>query len=491
MSRRAVPARPRVSVRAVLAALTFGSALGGCSEIGNTGLGGPPRIVALAIAANPANALSSLVTYTALGSDSARVRYWSDSEPAGETPSVSGPGGTGAVPVLGLRPQSLYHAVLEVKGVGGTTLSAPLDLRTGNLPAALQNVRLALSGPATPPPGFLLTSVTLADTAYAVAFDHTGAIRWYRGFATQGGEHALACEQQPDGNFTLFVGASSGWQPVPGRYYEFTPAGDSVSTYTAGDALYTDPHEVVVRGAVYILGYDLRSVDLTSVGGGPAQTVAGHSILRQSADGTVEFQWSAWDHFTIDDWVAPPPNLTQTTLDLDHANSIELDAVGDYLVSFAAVSQVVKIDHTTGALRWRFGGRRNQFTLVGDPLDGFGIQHDARLLPNGDLLLFDNGSYHIPPQSRAVEYRLDTLAMTATLVWESRHDPPVYAPFVGSVQRFHNGHTLIGYGAAGVMTEVSADGMVVWEGRLDVPGQTLTIFYRVRELPSLYVHQQP
>jgi hypothetical protein len=106
-------------------------------------------------------------------------------------------------------------------------------------------------------------------------------------------------------------------------------------------------------------------------------------------------------------------------------------------------------------------------------------------------LLFDNGNYHTPPESRAVEYSLDTLAMTATLVWEYRHSPPVYAPFVGSVQRFQNGHTLIGYGAAGIMTEVSADGVVVWEGRLDVAGQLPTTFYRVRELPSLYTHQPP
>jgi hypothetical protein len=128
---------------------------------------------------------------------------------------------------------------------------------------------------------------------------------------------------------------------------------------------------------------------------------------------------------------------------------------------------------------------------IGDPLGGFGIQHDVRILPNGHLLLFDNGNFHNPPQSRAVEYALDTVAMTATLVWESRHAPPVFASFLGSVQRFQNGHTLIGYGAAGIMTEVSADGMVDWEGKLDVAGQTRTVFYRVRELPSLYAHQLP
>jgi hypothetical protein len=30
------------------------------------------------------------------------------------------------------------------------------------------------------------------------------------------------------------------------------------------------------------------------------------------------------------------------------------------------------------------------------------------LLPNGDLLLFENGNFHNPPERRAVEYRLET-----------------------------------------------------------------------------------
>ena len=39
-----------------------------------------------------------------------------------------------------------------------------------------------------------------------------------------------------------------------------------------------------------------------------------------------------------------------------------------------------------------------------------------RVLGNGNLLLFDNGLRHDPPETRAVEYRLDTTAMTATLL---------------------------------------------------------------------------
>lgn len=457
-----------------------------------------PVIERLGVAQNPTNALAAVVSYTVQGGESASALFWSDSGPIAETPTSATGAGLSTIPLLGLTPNATYHVRLRVRGRGGVTLGSPVAVQTGGLPQALQGVHLTLSGAGSPPAGFLLTSVTVNDTAFAVAFDRTGAIRWYRGFPTQAGEHALDCEQQPNGNFTLFVGSSSGSQPVPGRYFEFTPGGDSVGTYGAGATYYTDPHELLVRGdgsgdtAVYAIGYDLRTIDLTSLGGGPSQTVAAHSILRQAPDGAVLFRWSAWDHFTLDDWVARPPNLSQATqLDLDHANSIEIDPAGDYIVSFAAATQVVKIDHATGAIRWRLGGRLNQFTLQNDPLSGFGIQHDVRLLPNGDLLLFDNGNFHNPPESRAVEYRLDTLAMTATLVWESRHSPPVYAPFVGSAQRFQNGHTLVGYGAAGIMTEVTPDGEVVWEGQLSIANLSGTIFYRVRELPSLYQHFEP
>jgi hypothetical protein len=40
----------------------------------------------------------------------------------------------------------------------------------------------------------------------------------------------------------------------------------------------------------------------------------------------------------------------------------------------------------------------------------------VRVLGNGNLLLFDNGLRHDPSETRAVEYRLDNTAMTATLL---------------------------------------------------------------------------
>src|SRR5262249_9194756 len=118
---------------------------------------------------------------------------------------------------------------------------------------------------------------------------------------------------------------------------------------------------------------------------------------------------------------------------------------------------------------WRFGGKNNQFLFVNDGL-GFSHQHDIRRLPAGTVTLYDNGNYHSPPFSRAVEYSLDEVEKVAVLVWEYRHVPDVFGGAMGDVQRQPNGNTLVGWGAADVtLTEVTPDGSPVYEMAFD-PG---------------------
>jgi hypothetical protein len=60
----------------------------------------------------------------------------------------------------------------------------------------------------------------------------------------------------------------------------------------------------------------------------------------------------------------------------------------------------------------RMGGAGNEFTFTNDI--GFYNQHNIQRLPNGDLLLFDNGNQHTPPHSRAIQYIVDENAKTVT-----------------------------------------------------------------------------
>src|SRR5690242_117254 len=377
-----------------------------CAEgAGPTSIPDRPGIIYTVVGENANNSLSALVRFSTRNADSARLTYHARSvigtneivtEQA--TPFFAIRGDTGTIPVLGMHENTWYDITLDVRR-GEFEADTMVSMRAAQLPPELAGLRLNSTGVGSigELDGYILTDFTGAKSAYIVVFDGTGRVCWYRQFAAAPGEVAIDAEQQPTGDYTMFVGESTGWQPTPGRFIEVNAAGDSINTYSAA-APYTDPHELILEydgtrlSHIDVLGYDYRRVDLTALGGGPDQTVAGHVILRQSVHGKIEFAWNAWQHLSITDWIFVQPGLAQMpSIDFDHPNSLVRDADGNYIVSFANLGEIMKINATTGQIMWRFGGRNNQFTILGDPLNGFGIQHHAHVLPNGNVLFIDNG----------------------------------------------------------------------------------------------------
>lgn len=456
----------------------------------------PAHIDSVSVSPNPTNVLAVGVAVVAQQADSARVLFTTSGGPAESTPWSALAAGRTTIPVLGLRSGVAYRGVVEASGAGGQVQSDSLDFAGGELPDLLRTLTIATSGSGTA--GLTLTELALGGTTlFTIAFDSAGAIRWYRGFPLDGEQTTGDAQQQANGNFTAFIGATTGAQAVPGRYVEFGPAGDSLRTLTAPASLFTDNHELVITGSgaaerIHLFGIDRRSADLSAIGGPSEAQVTGHAVLRLTPDGSTEFAWNAWDHLSIEDWIEPPPpdpdNPEQG--DFDHPNSLAFDRDGNYIVSWRNLGEVTKIDAATGEIVWRLGGANNQFTFVNDPLGGFSAQHYVRVLPDGHLLLYDNGTRHDPSETRVVEYALDEAAHTATLVWEFHHSPAIYTPYVGSVQRLASGNTTIGYGFAGHATEVTPDGGVVWEADLTVNGELVRV-YRLLRIGSLYGYEAP
>jgi outer membrane protein assembly factor BamB len=91
-------------------------------------------------------------------------------------------------------------------------------------------------------------------------------------------------------------------------------------------------------------------------------------------------------------------------------------------------------------------------------------QHAPLELPDGRILIFDNGNVRpgvTVPHSRVVEIE----PQTGAIGWEYR-DPVIqsfFAPFMGCAQRLDNGNTLITESASGRLFEVTPQGEVVWE----------------------------
>ena len=447
----------------------------------------PSQVVIRAIRALPHDALGAVIQHNAYHDSQIRVRY--------VLPGVSDSAFTpwqsadSSVVVLGLASGQTYTMSVQSL-VDGNPVAGPLSVyRAPPLPAALSQVSIRVAGNASG--GYSMAPMSGLDGHwYLVIFDSLGTIRWYRDFGTQS---IVAATQQQNAHITAFVGSSSGFNEVSGVYVEVTSAGDSVRSITAVGSPYTDPHELLEsfdaagqRRADYLFGYSFKAFDRTEEGGGPSDTVAVHQVLRIGALGQVDTLISGDEEWSVADDDEPP-----YIADLDHPNSIDFDLDGGVIVSYRDVSTVVKVQRKTHRIVWLLGGVHNQFTFVGDPLGGFDGQHTARILPNGHLLMFDNGWTHSPPASRAVEYAIDTVNETATMVWQYSASPPIFNNFTGSAQRLENGNTVVAWTREGLVDEVAANGALVSRATLqNAPGQIATP-YRVTRIKSFYTYARP
>jgi hypothetical protein len=225
-------------------------------------------------------------------------------------------------------------------------------------------------------------------------------------------------------------------------------------------------------------------------------------IQEQSPTGTVLFQWDSADYGLQAESMLP------NSPDYAHLNSIWLMKNGDILASFRHLSQVMEIATSAhngfepGDIVWSLGGQDPTLTTLDDPDGGPCAQHSASQLPNGDILMFDDGSQDIDnsaplcpnyldppniatavqrPQTRVVEYTINQTAKTATMVW-SYDIPGRDSNFEGSAQRLSNGDTMIGWGpnTAAYATEVNMAGKVVWE----LKGNNGLFSYRSQRFPA-------
>jgi hypothetical protein len=443
---------------------------------------------------NPNSVLAERVDVSTHGATQVHAVWWAADGAQHETPKVSVPAsGSVTLDILGLAASTDYEAQVVADAAGGSTRSATSPFTTGPLPPVLAGVSLAVSG--TPPDSYVLVDLlNLTNPGALVAFDGTGTIRWYRMF--DGPQPVVEAKQLASGNYLAYVGPTTFATGGGGGYMEVRPSGDFVRAYAAVPPLTSDDHEGLVTAEdmtgerAHLIGFDTRTVDLSPVGVSGTGTVVGHTLQRLLPNGAAEFSWSSWDHIGLDEWIDPVVPGQYSGSDFDHPNSIDIDPRGNYLVSFRNLNSILLIDSKTGDVMWRLGGKRTDFTFVGDPLNGFTGQHCARFLPNGNVLLLDNGSLHDPPLTRAVEYALDTAAHTARLVWEFRPPVPVFNQYTGSALRDSAGTTWIGLSYPGVIYRAGADGSVLWTATLSVNGQP-PHFYRAVPIRSLYQYLPP
>jgi hypothetical protein len=296
---------------------------------------------------------------------------------------------------------------------------------------------------------------------YNIIFNNSGAPIWY--LRTPDERRNLVV--QPNGWLTMMIRdgyGGSGWGFIAlDQNYEY------VKTFRATNGYTTDEHELLVlQDSSYLLiGRKDSIVDMSVYvpGGRTNAKVRETCIQEYTANDSLIFEWRAWDHFDIRDMLID--DLTGWYIRFPHMNAIDIDDDGHILLSSRHFCEVTKINRQTGAIIWRLGGVNNQFQFIDDTLQGFSGQHTIRSLGGGHYTIFDNGDLHNPQLSRAVEYVLDTNAMTATLFWEFRDTPDKYSYYMGNVQRLPNTNTLINWAISYLpkLTEVRTDGSKAFE----------------------------
>jgi hypothetical protein len=173
-------------------------------------------------------------------------------------------------------------------------------------------------------------------------------------------------------------------------------------------------------------------------------------LVELTTGGEVVWEWRSWEH--LDPAVDRITAVQERRHEWTHGNAVAELPGGDVVVSFRNISTVAIVARRTGEIVWKLGA---------PPLAN---QHAPTPLPNGNLLIFDNGTQRVDnamPFSRVIEVE----PATREIVWTYQERRPInfFSPFISGAQRLPNGNTLICEGNFGRLFEVTETGEVVWE----------------------------
>ena len=238
----------------------------------------------------------------------------------------------------------------------------------------------------------------------------------------------------------------------------------------AGNGYKADLHDfhITPQGTAVLTVFSPIDCNLSSVGG-PRGGAVTDGIFQEIdlATGLVRREWHSLDHVAL----AESYSLAESTsrewpFDYVHLNSIDQLANGTTLISARNTWALYELNTRTGQVLTRIGGRHSDVKL--SPGAATAFQHDATVLPNGDISIFDNGAVpKVHPQSRGVVVAVDSQSKTDTLVAEYDHPSALSSASQGSVQTLANGDVFIGWGAQPYFSEFSAGGQLLFDAHMD------------------------
>jgi hypothetical protein len=228
-----------------------------------------------------------------------------------------------------------------------------------------------------------------------------------------------------------------------------------------------DLHEFVLTPegtALFTCTPRLVEADLSSIGGSHRAQVV-ESIIQEVdvRSGRLLLEWRSLDHIRPAESYLPPSHQ----YDYLHANSIDVTADGNLLVSGRGTWSLFKLERRSGAVMWRLGGKRSDFAL--EKGSQFAWQHHAVRVGDRRITVFDNGSngpQHTEPHSRALVLDVDYARRNVRLGHVYSHPGNLSTAAMGSVQALPNGHVYVGWGFSQRSSEFAPDGRLLADMKL-------------------------
>jgi len=381
-------------------------------------------------------------------------------------------GSSHSVPIIGLYAN--YNntiLILLTNDQGDSIARSIINIQTGALPLNMPiSVTIDAAQHYNMEPGLnLVSSFNISgNTDIPYMIDNYGDIRWLLDYTTNPDLNALSYH---DGIARLKNGNFYFGNVITHKIYEVDVLGKIVNTW--GLSGYIFHHEVQeLPDGNFLLS--VTNPASTHTDGSPAVEDYVIEIDRQT--GNVVNTWDLKE--SLDE---NRTALTDDHRDWMHINALFYDAADHTIIVSGRTQGVVKLTYDN-KIKWILGPHKgwgknrrgedlNQFLLT--PLDAKGMrisdtllvngytnhpdfewswyQHSPILIPNGNLMLFDNGStrnYNFRDSklySRAVEYRINPVNMTVRQIWEygKERGLETFSRVVSNVQFLpHSNHVL-------------------------------------------------
>lgn len=404
------------------------------------------------------------------------AEYWSDQKGIKNkiTSPISKTGLSHSLVLCNITPETNYSfQLVTLKGEEKDT-SKIYTFKSRKLPEWLQKqFKANIPKPELLPENFkkgfmLLAKRETPGTAYIV--DYKGNLRWYHTVEGTGFKVTHFTKEQ---SIIAILGKNDEPTSYGSEILEINLQGDTLTHIKKGQGDFKQVlhHEIIKKSAneIVTLTVDQKIMDLTSIGGKKNDTINGDGILILDRKGKQLWKWSVFDDLDP----MKDKDLLKTKKDWTHANSLNYDKDGNFLISFYNNGQIWKVDSKTGKVIWKLGKGGN---MAMSKDSDFSQAHAAHINPEGSLLFFDNGVDK--KQSSVFALKVDEKGKSVKLDFHINLPKEIYNDRMGSAYMINKETVLCCCSKRHITVLTNKKGVLLWALESEIPP------YRVEFIPE-------